>query len=294
MMNAAMTGDASKIGNPIKFVLPTTKFPIVHDEFRVAFLYPHNMSGFAVPLLHDGSVEQLPFRGCQLCIVRYADALRLDNKIVHYRARVMQVGKSHLEAVYPGIRDDVYDQMFSAGMLFFLSAVEDDCGVDYFEESPRSLIAGSHFLETHWEIAAAVRDPTFRHVIGAAVDEAAGLAGIPKAQYAFERVNSLNSWHAPTYNIIQPNGLPYFHFQMNTVLNEHPERERIQGAFDLMSDHLITAVNTHYGTPGKKDLDSIDGYESPRHTILQSTAARTIEDPVLKAVRHWLEKAPAS
>ena len=158
--------------------------------------------------------------------------------------------------------------------------------------SPRSLrsSAAPTFSRRIGRIQA-LSNPRFVKVLDETITVAAGKAGYPKPQFFVERVKHLNTWHAPSYNIIQPNGLPYFHFQMNAPLSEHPEQAAIRTAFSSMSDQITAAVDAEYaGEAEHRDLNSADDYRPQTNTILQSTAARTITDPVLSAVRQWLEK----
>ena len=290
--HAVMSGNPGNVANAIAQVLPTTRYPIVSDNFRVGFLYPHRMNGFAIPFMHDGSVKTLPWLGRLTCIVPAAEYASLDHRIVKYRARVMVIGKSDVVAVYPGISDDTYDQLRQSGRLYFVSMIEDDTAIEFFEESPHQLIAGSHFLETHWESPDAITDGQFSKILDAAIKAGASEVGYSQPQHMVERVKHLHVWNGGSYYLTQPQGFPYFHLQVNAPLNEHPQRDDIRKAFDAMAAAVIRNLNAHYGGGDEKDVNSVDDYTRGGYTILQSTAARSITDPVLAAVRGYLERKP--
>lgn len=291
MMNAVMQGNISALGNPVRYVLPTTQFPIVNDGVRVGFLYPHSMSGFIVPMFNDGSVKTLPFLGKQIILINNDNIPAIENKIVKYRARVLTIPASDVKATYPGIEDKVYDNMLKSGMLYLLSTCEDNTYIEYFENTPHEIIAGSHFIETHWEQEEVIKSAEFAKFLDESIKKVCNGMDIPKPRYYLERVKNLNAWVAPGFNIIQPNGAPYFHFQMNTDLKYNEQSKEIEKDFETMTNGILKSMNQQFGIDEeKKDLNSINDYEVNRHTILQSSSARTINDPVLKVTKEWLEK----
>lgn len=277
--------------NPYVYVLPTTKFPIVNDDYRVGFLYPETMSGFGIPLFHDGTVKTLPFMGRLICILKAADLMPVENCIVKYRGRVLTVPKSDFLAVFPGLTDDLYEEMVRDGRLNFLSLIEDGTYIEFFCNTPQEVIIGSHFIETHWEIDQLGRGKDFGVELNAAIIEACRKEDIPPPQYYSEQVNNLNVWTGSNYSFTQPRGVPYFNFQVHTNLNPSDVAVYNKSKFDAIAKAVIGQMQDVYnagGTP--KDVDAVNDFKSPCFTILQSTAARSIEDPVYKSVIRWLEQ----
>ncbi len=288
------------------YVLPTTQFPIVHDDYRVGFLYPTRMGGghqspypagwggFWMPLLNDGTVQSLPFLGRLICILPTGrDLGALDNRLVKYRGRIMTLSASDLRIACPGISDDRCDALLADGSVF-LSMAEDNTSIAYYEGSPAEVIVGSHFLETHWEHKDVIADAqNFPAVLqNALISSLAGHSEAPPLRQTLNSAQNVNLWFGKGIAVTQPVGLPYFHFQLTAPLNERPNKQLAREAFNDISESLITRIDRHYSIAGQtQDLDSIDGYTSATHTILQSSAARTITEPVLLAVKNWLARS---
>ncbi|HZS58330.1 MAG TPA: hypothetical protein VFA43_03605 [Gemmatimonadaceae bacterium] len=289
------------------YVLPTTKFPLVHDAYRVGFLYPTHMGGggnpspypagwggFWLPLLNDGTVQSLPFQGRLICILpATCDFATLDNRLVKYRGRIITLDASDVRMAFPGISDDRCETLL-ADASPFLSMAEDNTYIEYYDNSPATIILGSHFLETHWEDKNIIADvQNFPGVLQSAlVSSVSGRPEVKSLQYSFNSAQNVHLWFGRGIAVTQPVGLPYFHFQITAPLNDRPNKQLTIDAFTDISQSLTASINQHYSTPARPgDLDSIDGYTSATHTILQSSAARTIKEPVLLAVKNWLARS---
>ena len=246
-----------------------------------------------MPLLNDGTVQSLPYLGRLVCILSASSNFAtLDNRMVKYRGRIMTLDASDLRIAFPGISDDRCEALLADGSLF-LSMAEDNTYIEYYEESPASIIVGSHFLETHWEEKDVTADTqNFPGVLQSALlSSLAGRPEVPTLRYTFNSAQSVHLWFGKGIAVTQPVGLPYFHFQITAPLNERANKQLASDAFTDISESLIASIDRHYATAHPQDLDSIDGYTSTKHTILQSSAARTITEPVLLAVKNWLARS---
>lgn len=288
------------VPNVARYVLPTTTYPRVHKQYVVGFLYPHQMHGFAVPLVHDNTARSLPFRGRLVCVLNKSLSRDdLECSIVRYRARVLTIQHDDLRAVYPSIPDDQCDALLAESGGCLLSIAEDDTAIAFHEKSPVEnsavpVIVGAHFVEAHWEQPTVLEDVSnFRNVLETALSAAvAARAEVGTIARAHDDTNHLNMWYSRTIEVIQPADLPYFHFQLTAPLNERPNRELARRAFKEIAQTLFTEINHQYSLANTcKDVDSIVNYESPRYSILQSQAARMLADPVAVEVRNWLARS---
>jgi hypothetical protein len=205
--------------NPPAYILPTTRFPLVHDSYRIGFLYPENLFGFGVPMFHDGTVRTLPFLGKLSCVVRAEDSLAIDNCVVKYRARVVTLPKSDVLGTFPGLTDDAYERMLQSGLLNILSTIEQETYIERFTDNAGRVLVGSHFLETHWEQPHVIQNQRFAVELQKAIHDACKKADLPVPRFYSEKVKKLNLWAGANFTFTLPNGFPYFHFQANTDLN---------------------------------------------------------------------------
>lgn len=275
------------------YTLPTTKFPLVHDDFRLAFLYPVNMMGFAIPLIPDMTAKTAPYVSGQMCVVRNRDLASIENRICHFRGRVLTIPISEFKEVYPEADDNDYDNLLRSGALNVLFIGDDDTHIEYEEDSTYKEIIGSHFMEVHWENPDVLKsqDQEFAVVLNDAINVICHENNFDTPSYSYEQVKGINTWIAPGYSISRPSGVPYVHLQMNTDLNYSDVSRRVEEEFNIFSGGIISAINEHYGiVEKKKDVNAINNYEPSQYTVLQSTAARSIQDPVLKVARSWLSK----
>jgi hypothetical protein len=297
VMRGLTQGRLGPPGMP-RYVFPTTRFPSVHPTHRVAFLYPVYMYGFAVPLIHDGTTRSLPFLGRQVCILKGKDRSDLECRIVKYRARIITVNPDDLHAVYSGIADNDCASLLAGNGRCFLSIAEDNTFIEFHENSfvessAVSAIIGSHFLETHWEQPEVLADAAaFPEVLQSALLGAtSGRPQVGRLTRAFDDMNKLNLWYTKTIEVTQPAGLPYVHFRLTAPLNDRPNRQLARDAFHEISDGMLDHINRHYSVAtARNDLNSIDNYSTSRYTLLQSSAARMINKPVLTEVRGWLAR----
>lgn len=293
---AAMEDEFSRgMPNPIYRVLPTTQFPIRHQDYRVGFLYPHRMPGFGIPWVVDGTAKTLPFLGRQTCIVPLDVADKLANRVVKYHARVITVRKDDIDRLFGPISDDRYEDMRQHGLLTFLSAVDSHTGIEDFEPSAFPFLIGSHFIETHWEQPEVVNSNEFGPILNRAIEEVLVAHGYPAPRYSIgggkAMPGQMHRWTLPSLTIVQPRGLPYFHFQIRTNLLDKEQSKRDRDLFEVVKNGIIGRVNDSFGLDTRQDLNSTDNYERlSSNTILQSTAARKLNSPVLAGVRGWLER----
>lgn len=285
------------VPNPVVTVLPTTQFPVRHSEYRVAFLYPHRLQGFGIPFMSDGTVEALPFLARHVCIVPLGIADNLANRIVSYRCRVLQIPKDDIDEHFGPISDDAYESMRKAGKLTFLSAVESQTSIQDFEAPPSPFLIGSHFLETHWEQPEVLSSNDFGAALNSAVHAALAAHNLPAPRASTrggQGLPPMNCWALPGFTVMQPQGLPYFHLQLQSNLMGGPTAEHDRNMFEGISSMIVDGIEHHFGLSGPRDLDAVSNYNRDSHnTILQSSAARTITDPILSGVRSWLEREKA-
>jgi hypothetical protein len=283
-----------------RYVLPTTTYPRVHKQYDVGFLYPHHMYGFAVPLVHDNTARSLPFRGRLVCVLNKSLSLaNLDCSIVRYRGRVLTIQRHDLRGVYPNISDMECDALLAESGGCMLSIAEDDTTIEFQENSPvedsaAPVIVGAHFVEAHWEQPSVLDDASnFRNVLEAALSAAvAARAEVGTIARAHDDTNHLNMWYSRTIEVIQPADLPYFHFQLTAPLNERPNRELARRAFNEIAGTLFSEINHQYSIENTcNDVNNIVNYVNLHYSILQSQAAKMLDDPVAVEVRNWLARS---
>lgn len=285
---------SAQISMPITEVLPTSRFPLVHDDFRVGFLYPPTMWGFGVPMSHDGTSATLPWICAHPIIVPTGQYDSLDNTVVRYRARVHELPISLMRTIVPQLTDDEYEDLRRRGQLSFLSVdAEDVTWMRHSAPRPHDTIVGSCFLELHWEdeevYQAGLRE--FTMAVDKGIKAACGTIGArapEMQQYTKEGFDKANIWYGNGFGITQSRALPYLSIQMSTDLSDPDTVALHRNLIEQFTRALTDTIGSTYELPAEKDINGITGFRPASFTLLKSTAARTIDHPILKAVRDWL------
>lgn len=216
--------------------------------------------------------------------------------MVKYRAQVVELPRSAFKEVLPDITDEQYDLLRKNGLLCMLSTLGEGTYIEYLEPKASDIIYGGHFIRTHWEQPEVLTKQNFRDVLHDAIMQACQHVDLPTPRRIHhtgttdEPNKEFERWIGHGFFVTNPHPLPLFDLQTVTdisagIITEDDRR------FDAMKDVIIDSINYSYNLSGDiKDVDGIHDFAATTHTILQSTAARSVTNPVLVAVRNWLEK----
>lgn len=296
MMSALFSGGPEAVANAVMHVTAATKLPVLNGT-RVAFIYPHHMWGFGVQYGGDGTPRTTPFLSRTILLVKEGTWLGLPDRIVEFRARLMLIDAADLKAVMPEYTDDVYDSLLGAGQLCFLDAREDDCFVRDYDKPPNSTMLGAHVLSAHWELGANQdgQRNRFLSAIDAGLAQACASLQCPVPGRTVDRAErdaGSVTWALSGFQVYQPATGPTIHVQVNTDFRNSAIKAEVEANFGTLTSNITAAIDNEFSIKRDAvDADFTDIRDTPKMTILQSSAARHVDaEPVLGALRHWLEK----
>lgn len=278
---------------PIAQFCSSIKFPIVDDVKRVGFLYPKEMSGFAIPSTYSGSPL---YHRREICLVNQKDLPNIEHAIVKYRGQVVEIPRSAFREVLPKMTDEFYDTLRTNGFLNVLSFVTDDTYIKYSEPKLNDFIYGGQFVRLHWEDKTILADNAFPNILDESIKLACEEVDLPlpvrnhfthnskSAEHTFDR------WLGHGFIVSTPHPLSMLDFQQITDISSGNDMED-RARFEKMKGIIIECIRDNYNLADEtKDVDGVHDFTNTPHTILQSTAAQGITHPMLVAVRNWLEK----
>jgi len=278
---------------PIAQFCSSIKFPIVDDVKRVGFLYPKEMSGFAVPEVYSGTPL---YRRREICLVHQKDLPKIEHAVVKYRGQVVEIPRSAFRDAFPQMTDEFYDFMRVKGYLNVLSFVTDGTFIEYSKPKLNDFVYGGQFVRLHWEDEALLADNAFSTTLHEGIMQACEEVSLPLPKRNHHTTQSTDGehtfdrWLGHGFIVSTPHSLPMLDFQQITDISSGSNLEDLT-RFEKMKGIIIESIRDKYNlADGVKDVDGVHDFINTPHTILQSTAAKGISQPMLVAVKKWLEK----
>ena len=224
-----------------------------------------------------------------------SDLHGIENAVVAYRGRVVEVHRRAFREAVPQITDEDYESLRRSGLLCMLSIIEEGTHIEYLEERTNEIMYGGTLVRAHWEQQEALTGEHFAEVLGAAIRDTCKHSNLPEpglSRHTDKQGDSTRMyerWLGQGFIVTREAPLPMFDFQMITDIGSEIAEDNAR--FKVMMDRMISYIDHEYNVDRPvKDIDGTHDFTQSACSILQSRVAQNISHPLLAAVRTWLER----